>query len=169
MSQLLFLFFSLIISPVISSEHAVVQKPDFLVLEKDTIFLNSFPLEYLNFQQRPFKYGYFYFPNSSCWRGYQATWEVIDRKLFLIEIARVDASREKIDLIAYFAANNYTPTIINGKIFADWFTADLKSYPRDFGKWSCNFKSYKCKRFKSEIRFENGVMVFNKYKSRKFI
>ena len=68
---------------------------DLLIIGKDTILLKSFPLEELNFQIRPFRYGRYDFPGPTCWRGYQATWKVIDNKLFLVEISKVDAPHEK--------------------------------------------------------------------------
>ncbi len=138
---------------------------DILIIGKDTIFLKTFPLEQLNFEKRPFMYGRFDFPSTACWRGYQATWKVIGNKLFLVEIAKVDAPEEKIDMVKYFAENNYTPTIINGLIFADWFSLDLRSFPRDYKYWGCVWKPKGSKPCKACIRFQNGVLVYNRYKA----
>lgn len=138
---------------------ATEQAPDLLIIGNDTLYLSTFPLEQLQFEIRPFKYGHFYFPNSGCWRGYQATWKVVENKLLLTEIARADITREKIDVFQYFHTNNYTPTVYNGLIFADWFTSDLTTYKRDFPRYDCNFKGWRKKRYRPALRFESGVMT----------
>ena len=143
--------------------YSTEQKADFLIIGNDTIYLKSFPLEDLKFHIRPFKYGYFDFPSTACWRGYQATWKVIDNKLFLIEIAKADSTYEKLDIENYFRINNYLPQIINGLIYADWFSADLLPYILKYNKY-CLFKSYKPKGSKATIKFEKGVMIENNMK-----
>ena len=142
---------------------ATEQIHDILIIGKDTIRLNSFPLEKLGFQVRPFDY--YDFPASNCWRGYQATWKVIDDKLFLVEVVKIDEPDKKLDLVNYFKANNYEPVLRDGLVFADWFSLDLTSYPRNCRHWGCSFfKTYKPKKSRPSIRFENGVMVQNRYK-----
>lgn len=141
------------------------QQPDLLIIEKDTLYLMSFPLEELNFQVRPFQYGNYDFPNTACYRGYHATWKVIDHKLFLTEISKADASREKVDIVQYFAMNNYSPTVINGFIFADWFSADLGCFPRKYSRFGCNFKKYNSRQYKPALRFDEGLLKVKKYKS----
>jgi hypothetical protein len=142
---------------------ATEQIHDILIIGKDTIKLKSFPLEKLGFQVRPFDY--YDFPASNCWRGYQATWKVIDHKLFLVEVARIDEPDQKLDLINYFKANDYEPVVIDGFVFADWFSLELSSYPKNCRHWGCSFfKTYKPKRDRPSIRFENGVLVRNRYK-----
>lgn len=140
---------------------------DILIIGKDTILLKSFPLEELNFQTRPFRYGRYDFPGPTCWRGYQATWKVIDNKLFLVEISKVDATHEKTDIVKYFSENNYNPIVMNGLIFADWFSFDLGSFPKDFKYWGCVWKPKPAKPCKACIRFEKGVLVYNRYKARR--
>lgn len=144
--------------------HSTDQIHDILIIGKDTIFLKSFPLEELNFEKRPFMYGRFDIPGTSCWRGYQATWKVIGNKLFLVDIAKVGEPHVKVDIVKYFTDNNYSPTIINGLIFADWFSLDLRSFPRDYKYWGCVWKPKGSKPCKACIRFQNGVMVYNRYK-----
>ncbi|WP_303917889.1 hypothetical protein [Draconibacterium sediminis] len=146
--------------------YSTEQRADFLIIGNDTICLKSFPLEELKFQIRPFKYGDFDFPNTACWRGYQATWKIIDNKLFLTEIIKADSTQEKLDIENYFKLNSYTPQIINGLIYADWFSADLEPYIRNYGNKSCLFISYRPKKSKALIKFEKGVMIENKYKGK---
>jgi hypothetical protein len=164
MSAIILVFFSVFLQA--SFNAGGDQKPDLLIIGSDTLLLSTYPLEDLQFEKRPFKYGVYYFPHSGCWRGYQAVWKVIDKKLFLSEVVKVDRSREKIDLMKYFSDNNYKPTIINGMIFADWFTSDLTSYKKDYPRFDCNFKGFRKKRYKPALRFENGVMTFSRIRSR---
>lgn len=140
------------------------QLPDILIVGKDTIFLKSFPLEDLGFSKRPFTYGQYDFPGEYCYRGYQATWKVKGNKLYLTEITKADASKEKLDMVQYFMSNDYIPIISEGAIFADWFTKDLTSFPRNYTYWGCVWKS-KTKKQRPSLRFENGILRLNKYNS----
>jgi hypothetical protein len=165
-SKIALIIFLVIFS--INFTHATEQIPDLLIIENDTICLKSFPLEDLKFQIRPFKYGDYYFPSTACWRGYQAIWKVVDGKLFLVEIIKADSTKEKLDLEKYFKTNNYSPKIINGLIYADWYSADLEPYPRNWEKGKvCIFKSYKPKKSKLLFRFEYGILTVNNYDRRK--
>lgn len=140
------------------------QIPDFLILGKDKILLRTFPLEQLNFEIRPFQYGSFPYPRANCLRGYQATWKVIDHKLFLTDLAKIDAPNEKIDVVEYFRANDYDPIVIDGLVFADWYSMNLISFPKGNKKCVYLEKTYKVNPKKPDIRFEEGVMKFNRYR-----
>jgi len=164
MKSLVIFFFSLICA--IPPSFSIDQKPDLLIIGDDTIMLKSFPLEELAFETRPFMYGKYDFPDMECFRGYQAVWKVINHKLYLAEIIKADESREKVDIVNYFLANNYTPIVINGLIFADWFTMDLRSFPRNLNDWGCVWKCRCPKKQPPAIRFQNGVMTFNRYKGK---
>lgn len=142
------------------------QVHDILIINKDTICLKSFPLEDLGFAKRPFNYGGYDFPGTHCWRGYKATWQVIDNKLFLTTLAKADDSGEEADIIKFFAENNYVPTLINGLVFADWFTMDLRSFPRDYKFLGCVWKSRRPEKCKALLKFDRGVMKSNRYKSK---
>jgi len=147
------------IPPVFSND----QVPDILIIGNDTIFLKSFPLEALRFKIRPFRYGQYDFPAEDCYRGYQAVWRVVGHKLFLSEIIKADGSYEKIDIIKYFVDNDYIPIVKDGLIFADWFTVDLKTFPRAFKDLGCIWKN-KTKKQPATIKFRHGVMTYNRYK-----
>lgn len=159
------LIFLFLFIGTINFVYSTEQKADFLIIGNDTICLKSFPMEELDFKVSPFKYGENSFSGTNCWRGYQATWKVVDHKLFLVEIARVDTIPEKLDIENYFRKNNYTPTIINGLIYADWFTANLEEYtPRTKDKL-CLFKPNRpYKNSKTLIKIEKGVMIENNIK-----
>ncbi len=165
MKKLLILLFVFI--STIDFVYSTEQRADFLIIGSDTICLKSFPLEELKFQIRPFKYGDLDLPSTACWRGYQATWKVIDNKLCLIEIVKADSTHEKLDIENYFKINSYSPKIINGLFYADWYSADLEPYIRKYGNKSCLFKSYRPKKSKAIIKFEKGIMIENKYKGEK--
>ena len=71
------------------------QIPDRLIYNNDTIRLYSNPLEsfYNEDNPRPMHFGVSG-GSTACWRGYQATWEIKDNKLYLIEIADCHFQRE---------------------------------------------------------------------------
>jgi hypothetical protein len=57
-------------------------------------------------------------PDTSCWRGYVATWEIFDNNLYLIDI---EFHTPKGDVgISYLFPNN------TGNIKADWYTGELR-------------------------------------------
>ena len=164
MNSLVLIFFSFI--NAFSPPYPTDQLPDFLVMDNDTILLKSFPLEELSFEIRPFSYNGYSYPDIECIRGYQAVWKVVGRKLFLAEILKADESRERIDIVPYFMENDYTPNVINGLIFADWFTMDLTPFPRDIKFLGCVWKDKTPKKQKASIRFRHGVMTANHYNSK---
>ncbi len=139
------------------------QIPDLLIINRDTLQLKTFPLEELGFEIRPFQYGAYSFPDLHCLRGYQAIWEVLDHKLFLRRINKINDPQAQLDLEAYFKANQYTPVVQNGLILADWFTMSLNAYPKKIRKCVYLFKTYKVRRDKPVMRFEKGILRFNRY------
>jgi hypothetical protein len=106
---------------------ATEQTPDLLIVGKDTFYLKSFPINKLNFKENmnPFDTGLFV--STNCWRGYKATWEIKDSKLFLQKIQKcnTDSIIDYYKIISHFEINGYKPKILNGMIFADWYTAKL--------------------------------------------
>ena len=67
---------------------ATVQECDLLIIEKDTIRLQTFPLEDLELKSTPFGLSKTTAPCTACWRGYKAIWRIKDNKLFLEKIER---------------------------------------------------------------------------------
>ena len=61
-------------------------------------------------------------PHTGCWRGYEGTWEIMDEKLFLVNLHGFIKTPEKeyqdIDL-NYFFPNQK-------KVFAEWFSGELR-------------------------------------------
>jgi len=74
---------------ITSNVFGTAQIPDILIYNNDTISLYSNPLEsfYNEKNPRPKNFGIDGCWSTACWRGYQATWQIIDKKLYLIEIA----------------------------------------------------------------------------------
>ncbi len=150
---------------------ATEQIPDLLIIGNDTVYLKSFPLEQLRlkekFKESPFDYyENFDFPHTACYRGYIATWKIMDNKLFLIEIEKVDSTNLKLDIKDYFKKNNYKPNLINGHVFADWYSDTLKQY--DYFWCHFNPKRYYLAvdylnnpKKKKELIFNNGILTYN--------
>ena len=150
---------------ITESHHAyhMDQKPDLLLVGSDTIFLKSYPLEDLRFEQRPFSYSIYDFPDDDCIRGYLATWRIVDDSLYLVNVVKGDETHKQLDLVKYFSENDYSPIMSDGMIFADWFTMELSSFPRHYNYLGCNFKSYRVKKSKACLKFDKGIVVYNKY------
>ncbi len=160
MKKIVIVFFVLSIA-FVGKSYANDQLPDILLLGGDTVYLKSFPMEDLDFELYPFDYGGGVgSPNASCKRGYVATWEVIDYKLYLKSIARVGDPEVTIDPKDFFEKNGRTPEMKEGLIFANWYSASLVYYFSNSTKYV-----YKpAVRFfwdKVKIKFENGLMTKN--------
>ncbi len=159
---ILFLFLSSVHYTYLSD-----QVHDLLILQSDTIRIKTFPLEELGFSQRPFPHTEVTLSGLHCLRGYQATWEVIDKRLYLTRLVNIHDPNAEIDLVQYFLDNAYTPIVVNGRIFANWYSKSLASYPRQYSFWGCIWKPRKARKPKATVRFENGMLVMNKYKGNK--
>ncbi len=151
------------------------QISDLLVIENDTFYLKTFPIEKLEFEKSPFSYGEFNFPHTGCWRGYCATWKIIDNKLALIEVEKVDSTHQKLNIIDFFKQNDYSPKFVNGYVYADWFNSKLliysaPNYYRYAGlylveeyEWTKNKNNVQLV-FENGILKENNILKFDSYK-----
>jgi len=140
---------------------AADQLPDILLVNNDTVFLKSFPLEDLKFKLYPFDYGGGVgSPNDACLRGYQATWIVIDYKLYLKEIRRIGEPYEKVNLKDFFEKNGYSPEMRDELIFAKWYSASFVYY---FSNSSKHLYKPAVRFFwdKPKLKFESGLMTKN--------
>ena len=162
---------STILSLSITFSFATEQFSDILIIENDTIFLKSFPLEELRLKEKfkvsPFEYyANIDFPHTGCYRGYVATWKVIDNKLFLIEIEKVDSTRQKLNIEDYFNKNDYKPCLVDGQIFADWYSDTLKQYGYfmyyfDSERYYLSKDYLKNPEKKNELIFNHGILTEN--------
>jgi len=106
---------------------ATSQIPDLLIYNGDTLSIFANPLEqlYNNDSIRPNFFGENEgCESTACWRGYAAEWIIIDDYLYLTGIYSCCYYEDSIkaDLKELFGSK-----FINGKVKADWFTADIIS------------------------------------------
>jgi hypothetical protein len=151
-----------------STASSTEQIPDKLIIGKDTIYLKSFPLDNLKLKKAPFNYGELSFPSTGCWRGYVATWQIIDTNLILKEIQKIDSAKTQVNIVEYLSENGYNPKTINGYVLAEWYSDTLKYY--DFFTYN---RAYKFDEFyvskdylrgedkKIELVFESGKLIKN--------
>ena len=101
----LFLILSVIFL-AFSTAFSTEQYPDKLIIGKDTIYLKSFPLENmrLRLKKSPFDYANKYgFPSTGCYRGYVATWQIIDENLTLKEVQKIDSIGTQLNIFEYLS------------------------------------------------------------------
>ena len=163
MNKILTIFLLLIIT---FNCYSTEQLSDLLIIENDTIYLKSFPLEKLEFEKKPFSYGEFNFPHTGCWRGYCATWKIIDNKLALIKVVKVDSTNQELNIVDYFKQNNYSLKFVNGNIYADWFNAKLLIYSApNYYRYAGLYLEEEYERTKNknkvQLIFENGILKEN--------
>ena len=87
---------------VFSTAFSTEQIADILIIGNDTVYLKSFPLDYLGIKHRilqdPFDYDGYSFPHTGCYRGYVATWQVIDKNLLLKKVQKIDSIGTKFNI-----------------------------------------------------------------------
>jgi len=74
---------------LVNKAFGTAQIPDRLIYNNDTIRLYSNPLESFYNKDNPRPESFFELDgcwSTACWRGYQATWEIKENKLYLVEI-----------------------------------------------------------------------------------
>ena len=109
------------------SAFATEQETDLLIIENDTIYLKTFPLEKLELKKRPFGNSRAPAPSTACWRGYRAIWKIKDDKLYLEKIIRCNSDREngEQNIMELFNSNDVDFEKSDGMILANWVTEDL--------------------------------------------
>ncbi len=152
----------------LSAVLATEQKPDILIIGKDTIYLKSFPLEDLRTRKKNFKplFDDGFQDCTGCWRGYIATWQIIDGFLTLTKVESFFSKNTLSNIAVYLKNTGYYPKTINGYVIADWYTDTLKSY-ESVNNYAANDKFYIGKDFSGrndkliELGFENGKVIKN--------
>ena len=100
---------------------------------------------------------------SACWRGYVATWRIVDNKLFLEKIDWFNKSRHE-SIVELFERNNIQYQEKDGMIFANWYTQSF--YEINFS----DNRRYRVKRLYPErwlggvkrklvLQIENGIVT----------
>lgn len=100
------------------------QQGDLLVIERDTSLMFSNPLEALFDAEnaRPDEILQVGCEVTSCWRGYVATWRLVDNGLHLEGLADCCSDAVLSDSLLQVVTRR---SIVNGRIFADWFSGTL--------------------------------------------
>lgn len=123
--------FTILLSSLISvTTFATQQSSDKLIYKSDIIYIDYYPFEDLvNYEV--FKNFMKYQEStrclsSDCWRGYIATWEIVNDSLFLTDMTDPCHKNIKLELIFGKAK------VKHGKVFAYWVTKSIKA---PFGKF----------------------------------
>ncbi|MCO4293069.1 hypothetical protein NF867_09355 [Solitalea sp. MAHUQ-68] len=120
------------------------QTKELLIYNGDRLFISSMPLKpYLdNLKEQPIFYRY----TTGCWRGYKGTWEIIENKLFLIDL--FGNTRSGIVGLDFLFPNEE-------KVFASWFTGQIKIPQGRMIGYSNNYESYQT------LDFKKGFLKIN--------
>lgn len=151
---------------------ATIQDPDLLLIEGDTVYLKSFPLEELELQYQPFGLTRSTAPSSACWRGYQAIWRLQNDSLFLEKILECSLGYESFaiggnagepirksqppkeeNLQELFRKNGLKGKMKDNRVFADWYNGVLV-VPSEVGTWHSIGREFKRTLYDSSLRIQ---------------
>lgn len=91
------------------------QAEEILIYKGQEVLMDSLPLsDYLETRE-DLK---FIADSSLCWRGYYGKWEILNDKLYLIEIQAFIGDYKEVDLNYLFPNQE--------KVFANWFTGEIR-------------------------------------------
>ena len=148
--------------------YATEQEDDILIIGKDTIYLQYFPLEVLKLQEKPFDYTTKTAPTTACWRGYKAVWRIVNEKLLLERILRCSSDKKvgEENIFELFESNEIPYKKIDGGIFAEWLTIKLydlpiKNYSEHLVLYDESFFYKKIKEKKLKLVIEKGLVAIN--------
>ena len=117
---------------IVRTLFGTAQVADILIFNGDTLSLYSNPLESFYNEENPRPVSFFVYGDSAldstyeehlssaCWRGYIATWEIIDDHLFLIRIE--ECIGDKVSDLGKLFPNKLS---LQNKVLADWFSGLL--------------------------------------------
>jgi hypothetical protein len=88
--------------------------------------------------------------STACWRGYIATWEIIDSKLYLIELDATTENYAKRDVNFLFPGQQ--------KVFAEWFSGTIEALGGDLIEYHHQGYSSKYK-YSYKHTFISGVLI----------
>jgi len=101
--------------------YATEQAPDLLIYNKDTVYIYSNPLqEKEHLLKKDKRFLKLSCRSTACWRRYQATWELINDKLYLTKISSCCNSDITANLNLIFGDE-----LIDKKVFAQWYVGKL--------------------------------------------
>ncbi len=152
--------------------YATAQIPDILIYNGDTLLLYAVPLNSIPDRDKITPQNLFGSNGctyTACWRGYVATWEVIEGKLYLNSIRnacyptalrgvaasfKAGASRDSLGTEYADLENIFSEYYKNGKVYASWVNYEITA---PFGKLLKYFHSG----FDSIYEFEKGFKIKN--------
>ena len=116
---------------------ATEQTGDRLIFKSDTIHIYTYPLDSLikifpPFEKRILNYSNIICESSACWRGYIGTWTIQNDSLYLSKLTN-GCEDYTFKLNRLFRKRK----TIKGKIFADWFSGEIKE-EHDYKKTQIN-------------------------------
>ncbi len=157
------------------------QSADIIIIDGKQCNLLTNPLEMYREKFRHDMVFFEEFPNSSCWRGYVAEWEIDAGKLYLLKVngyvayrgiqsgqrsALAELKGENNDLLKYRvpATNSELFGPVTGRVPATWFTGDLRIPQGEMTEYihqayASKYASYLI------IAVENGVCGEEEYES----
>lgn len=114
-------FIVIVIYFFIGKCYATEQIPDLLVYKNDTVFIYSNPLqEKEHLLKKDSRFLKLSCLSTACWRRYQATWELINDKLYLIKISGCCHPNLTADLNLIFEKE-----LSNGRVSAEWYSGKI--------------------------------------------
>ena len=120
LARVLMLCLAMAMSPAVN---ATAQASDLLIVEGQEFALNTNPLE-TQLEQKQWKPPEDAVISSANWRGYIATWEIKDGKLFLKEATiLVSDPKDEDEYITKPITSELYPGVT--EVFADWYTGAL--------------------------------------------
>jgi hypothetical protein len=107
------------------------QSPDFIIINNEKHALLTNPLEAYRELHRPDIVFLEDHPNTACWRGYVAEWEIVEGKLFLLNVVgNVSYKGRGSDYNIFHDKVPATLSEIFGnedeRVHATWFTGELR-------------------------------------------
>lgn len=96
---------------------------DLLIVDKDTFYLKTYPLEMLNLTHLPFGIDKQFLPGDGQYPGYQAVWRISGGKWYLERVLSVIGREvQEENIAALFQKNGIKHQVNGAMIFADWLT-----------------------------------------------
>ena len=161
-------FLIVLISFVSIGAYATEQEDDILIIGKDTLYLQYFPLEILQLKEKPFGYTRETAPNTACWRGYKAVWRIVNNQLILERILRCSSDKKvgEENIFELFQSNEIPYKKIDSGIFAEWVTIKLydlpiKNYSEYFVLYDESFFHKRLKERILKLDITKGVIAIN--------
>ena len=151
----------------ITNYTTTVQQSDELSIGDLIIKLQSYPLEELYLTRRPFGYTDKTAPNTSCWRGYKASWTIVNDKLYLKSVNRCYGDTNKpstANLQNLIDENKIGYKLEDNMIHAVWYSGEFVKIDAKFIDTKERWIKVNITEHNQEsmlMRIENGNVVVN--------